>query len=90
MSDRIDFKKLKMIMYRSLRWRLQIPDYVPHNPIPPSDELGTFQQGVKCAYRDMLQEIERVEAAENQRRIWSRSRVSEYTYDESFIEEIKT
>lgn len=70
MSATISLEKLKRIMYSALRWRLQIPNYYPHNPIPRDDDLNTFSQGVKCAYRDLLEEIEKVEKAENQRRIW--------------------
>ena len=89
MSDTISVKKLKMIMYRGLRWRLQLPEYYEHNPIPEDDKLSEFSQGVKCAYRDLLQEIDKLEEQENQRRFWNRRRISETLYKEEYIDEIR-
>lgn len=83
-------------MYASLRWRLQIPNYFPHTPIPADDELSTFSRGVKCAYRDLLKEIEEIEKAEEQFRIWpfrkEKKNVMFGTWNDEeydFIEEIR-
>lgn len=97
MSDYIQIKKLKRIMYSALRWRLQLPNYVPHYPIPGDDELSEFSRGVKCAYRDLLEEIDKIESAENQRRLWSIRRKGWSVYgddysdveNESFLDEIR-
>lgn len=96
MSDSISIKKLKRIMYSALRWRLQLPNYYPHNPIPPDGNLGTFSQGVKCAYRDLLEEIEKIEQSENQRGVWKKKRnLEDFAYwgedvdIEVFMDEIK-
>lgn len=71
MSDAIQIKKLKRMMYSALRWRLQLPNYFPHNPIPPDENLTEFSRGVKCAYQDLLRSVEEIEASDNQRRRWS-------------------
>lgn len=97
MSETISIKKLKRIMYRALRWRLQLPDYVPHNPIPDDHSLSTFSRGVVTAYRDLLEEIEKIENAENQRRIWRWRKDDASLYsgygtdddDESFVDEMR-
>lgn len=95
MSNAISIKKLKRIMYRGLRWRLQIPNYFPHNPIPPDDELTEFSRGVKCAYRDLLQEIDKIEADGNQRRTWKNDEKMNVAYgtyyddNYDFMEEIR-
>lgn len=95
MSDSIQIKKLKRIMYSALRWRLQLPNYFPHNPIPADDKLSEFSRGVKCAYKDLLEEIEKIEDAPKQRRIWPNKEKKSVTYgtwdDENydFMEEIR-
>lgn len=96
MSDSIQIKKLKRIMYQSLRWRLQLPNYVPHYPIPSDDKLGEFSRGVKCAYRDLLEEIEKIERSENQRRFWRKKKGdffpmfgNEEDEEEDFVEEMR-
>ncbi len=88
MSNSIEINKLKRIMYSALRWRLQLPNYSEHNPIPKDSELNEFSRGVKCAYRDLLQEIDKVENADNQRRIWKKRTSNPYD-DEQFVDEIR-
>ena len=73
MSDTISIRKLKRMMYSALRWRLQLPNYFPHNPIPPDEKLTEFSRGVKCAYADLLRSIEEIENSDNQRRRWNSS-----------------
>lgn len=98
MSDSIQINKLKRIIYKALRWRLQLPNYVPHTPIPPDKDLREFSRGVKCAYRDLLEEIDKVEQAENQRRVWrSRGKQDDFAYwgeedmdIEDFMDEIRS
>lgn len=88
MSDSIEIKKLKRIMYGCLRWRLQLPNYITHNPIPDDEKLSEFSRGVKCAYRDMLEEIKKIERSDNQRRIWKKNTDNPYDEDD-LIDEIK-
>lgn len=82
-------------MYNALRWRLQIPNYFPHTPIPPDSELNEFSRGVKCAYRDLLQEIDKIEGEENQRRSWRNNEKKNVTYgtynddDYDFMDEVR-
>lgn len=83
MSKTISIKKLKRIMYACLRYRLQLPNYVhPHNPIPSKEKLSNFSQGTITAYQDLLREIQRIEAADNQRRIFNES-----SYSDEWVEE---
>lgn len=96
MSDSISIKKLKRIIYSALRWRLQLPNYYPHNPIPADDKLNEFSRGVKCAYRDLLTEIDKIEKSENQGRVWRKKRnLEDFSYwgedvdIEVFMDEIK-
>ena len=97
MTDAIAIKKLKRIMYGCLRWRLQLPTYIPHNPIPDDDELSQFSQGVKCAYKDLLRAIEEIESSQNQRRFWQRKKTDWYKYgddkndteSEVFVDEMR-
>jgi hypothetical protein len=89
MSETISIKKLKKIMYKCLRWRLQIGDYIPHNEIPLDSEVNEFSRGVKTAYRDLLEEIEKIEQTENQRSFWKRKESDRYLYSEDFIDEMR-
>lgn len=87
MSSEISIKKLKKIMYRCLRWRLQVPEYYPHNKIPKDSELSEFSRGVKCAYKDLLREIEKIEESGNQRNVWNR--ISEHLFKEDYVDEMR-
>lgn len=93
MSDTVSTSKLKRMMYLALRWRLQLPNYFPHNPVPHDNELNEFSRGVKCAYRDMLMAIEELEATENQRHFWSkreqRKSTAFGTYDDDNYDYLK-
>ena len=70
MSDTISIKKLKRIMYACLRWRLQIPNYYPHNPIPKKDTMSHSSKMLVTAYQDLLREIEKIEKSDNQRNLY--------------------
>jgi len=86
MATSIQLKKLKRIMYKCLRWRLQIPNYVPHNPLPDRHDpsLTEFSRGVMCAYADLLDEMDKIEEAENQRHVWRTDKK-----EDSYIDEMR-
>ena len=83
-------------MYSCIRWRLQLPNYFPHNPIPPDEDLTEFSRGVKCAYRDLLRDIDEIENSSNQRSRWGnrieRKSTQFGTYDDDdydYMQEIR-
>ena len=78
MAKQISIKKLKRIMYACLRWRLQVPNYVPHKPIPQKSKLGHHSQGVLIGYQDLLVEIEKIERTNNQSRVYNDKSVDEF------------
>ena len=88
MSDKISLKKLKRIMYNALRWRLQLPEHYPHNEIPEDDELKEFSRGIKVAYKDLMREIDKIDDAENQRRIWKKDKHGR-PYKEEYDDEMR-
>lgn len=89
MKKILDTKKMKLILYRYLRLRLQIPDHLPHEPIPRDGELSDFELGLKVACRELLREVERIEGASNQRWVWARWRSTPETFEESYLDEIR-
>jgi hypothetical protein len=98
MSKTLSIEKIKRMMYSGLRWRLQLPNYFPHNPVPRMDDprLSQFSRGVICAYKDLLQSIDEIERLDNQRHKWSsrsEKKSTQYgTYDASdydYMQEIR-
>jgi hypothetical protein len=83
-------------MYSSLRWRLQLPNYFPHNPSPDDNTLSEFSRGVKCAYRDLLKQLDEIEELESQRNFWGKRQEKKSTQygtwdddDYDYMEEIR-
>ena len=89
MSKNISLKKLKRIMYNCLRYRLQLPEYIPHNEIPDDASLSAFSQGVKTAYRDLLGELDKIESVSNQRGVWKWRKGQGRPYKEEYIDEMR-
>lgn len=99
MSKSIQLKKLKRAMYICLRWRLQLPNYVPHNPVPNfvnNPTLKEFSKGVICAYADLMKILDEIERADNQRKIYPKRKDQFFPVfgnkndeEESYVDEMR-